>query len=127
MGVTVTVKEVKAWDKKFADKAKAAAQDGGNTGAKKAKVEGDFEVELKCSAELDGKMLKASCGWLIKQGSKLFPNLAQSKKASASKEVRPDKLSQGDVDDVVSSAAQAELEGIVKKLAEWEAGEKKKR
>jgi len=128
MGVTVTVKEVKAWDKKYADKAKAAAQDGGNAGAKKAKVEGDFEVELKCSAELDGgKTLKASCSWLIKQGSKLFPNLSQSKKASASKDVRPDKISQGDVDDVVSSAAQAELEGIVKKLAEWEASEKKKR
>jgi hypothetical protein len=127
MGVTVTVKEVKVWDKTFAAKAKAAAESGGAAGAKKGKVEGDFEVELKCSVELEGKTLKASCGWLIKQGSKLFPNLAQSKKASASKDVRPDKISAGDVDDVASSAAQTELEGIVKKLAEWEASEKKKR
>jgi len=127
MGVTVSVKETKVWDKKFADKAKAAAQEGGNAGAKKSKVEGDYEVELKCTAEFDGaKTLKASCSWLIKQGSKLFPNLSQSKKASAAKDVKADRISQADVDDVVSSAAQAELEGIVKKLAEWEANQKKK-
>jgi hypothetical protein len=126
MGVKVNVKEVKVWDKKFADKAKAAAQSGGNAGAK-GKVEGNYEVELKCVAEFDEKKtIKASCSWLIKQGSALFPNLSQSKKASAAKDVKPDKISQGDVDDVVSGAAQAELEGIVKKLAEWEKSQKKK-
>lgn len=128
MGVKVSVKEVKVWDKKFADKAKAAAQSGGNDGAKKSKVEGDFEVELKCVAEFDEKKtIKATCSWLIKQGSTLFPNLAQSKKATASKDVKPDKITQNDVDEVVAGAAEAELMGITKKLAELEAAQKKKK
>lgn len=127
MGVKVSVKEIKVWDKKFADKAKAAAQSGGNAGAK-GKVEDDYTVELKCVAEFDGKKtIKASCGWTITQGSKLFPNLSQSKKASASKDVKPDNISQGDVDDVVSGAAETEVAGIVKKLAELEASQKKKK
>lgn len=126
MGIKVTVKEVGAWDKKFADKAKAAAASGGQSGAKAAKVAGDYEVELKCKVALDGKSLSASCTWLIKQGSVIFPNLKQSKSAKAAADVNPDKIAQAQVDDVVSGAAEAELTGIAKKLAEWEAQQKKK-
>lgn len=127
MGVKVTVKEVSAWDKKFADKAKAAAASGGQSGAKAAKVAGDFEVELKCKVALDGKTLSATCTWLIKQGSAIFPDLKQSKGAKAATDVNPDKVTQAQVDDVVSGAAEAELSGIAKKLAEWEAAQKKKK
>ena len=115
----IKVDKAVVFDSKFDAAVKKSAKAGGEA-AVKEKLEEAYVIQLVPTAKLDTKtkQLSATCTWTIYEGggSKLFARLKQSKAATASGDVNPDKITPANLDDVVGAVAEAEVRGIMKAL-----------
>ena len=115
----IKVDKAVVFDSKFDAMVKKSAKAGGDA-AVKEKLEEAYVIQLVPTVKLDTKtkQLSATCAWTIYEGggSKLFARLKQSKAATASGDVNPDKITPANIDDVVGAVAETEVKGIVKAL-----------
>ena len=100
-------------DVKKTAKAKAEAAAG-------EKFEESYVIKLVPTLKLDEKAreIVATCGWQIFEGggTKLFARLKQTKQSTARATVKPDKITQGNLNDTVGAVAENEVKGIMKSL-----------
>ena len=84
------------------------------------KFEERYVIKLVPKLELDeeAREIVASCGWQIFEGggTKLFARLRQTKQSSARATVKPDKITQGNLNDTVGAVAETEVKAIMKSL-----------
>ena len=95
--------------------AKAAAE-----AAAGGKFEENYVIKLVPTLKFDDKAreIAATCTWQIYEGggSKLFARLKQVKQSTASATVKPDKITQANLDDTVGAVCENEVKGIMKSL-----------
>jgi len=95
--------------------AKAAAE-----AAAGEKFEESYVIKLVPTLKLDEKAreIVATCTWQIYEGggTRLFARLKQTKQATARATVKPDKITQGNLDDTVGAVCDKEVAAIMKSL-----------
>jgi hypothetical protein len=95
--------------------AKAAAE-----AAAGEKFDESYVIKLVPTLKLDEKAreIVATCGWQIFEGggARLFARLKQTKQSTARAMVKPDKITQGNLDDTIGAVAETEMKGIMKSL-----------
>ena len=115
----IKVDKAIVFDSKFEAAVKKSAIAGGEA-AVKEKFDEAYVIQLVPTVKLDPKtkQLSATCAWTIYEGggSKLFARLKQSKAATASGDVNPEKITPANIDDVVGAVAETEVVGILKAL-----------
>ena len=115
----IRVDKVVVYDKKLEAMVKATAKKAGEAAASE-KFDEAYVIKLMPKLEFDEKAreIAASCTWEIYEGggSKLFARLKQVKKSSAKATVKPDKITQGNLDDTVGAVCEMEVKGIMKSL-----------
>ena len=115
----IKVDKVVVHDKKLEAMVKATAKKAGEAAASE-KFDEAYVIKLVPKLELDEKAreIAASCSWQIFEGggSKLFARLKQTKQSTARATVKPDKITQGNLDDTVGAVCENEVKGIMKSL-----------
>jgi hypothetical protein len=98
---------------------KATAKKAGESAASE-KFDEAYVIKLVPKLEFDEKAreIAASCTWQIYEGggSKLFARLKQVKQSTARATVKPDKITQANLDDTVGAVCENEVKGIMKSL-----------
>ena len=115
----IKVDKVDVYDKKLEAMVKATAKKAGESAASE-KFDEAYVIKLVPKLEFDEKAreIAASCTWQIYEGggSKLFARLKQVKQSTARATVKPDKITQGNLDDTVGAVCENEVKGIMKSL-----------
>ena len=115
----IKVDKVDVYDKKLEAMVKATAKKAGE-GAATEKFAEAYVIKLVPTLKFDDKAreIAASCTWQIYEagGSKLFARLKQVKQSTARATVKPDKITQGNLDDTVGAVCENEVKGIMKSL-----------
>ena len=82
--------------------------------------EESYVIKLVPTLKLDEKAreIVATCGWQIFEGggARLFARLKQTKQSTARATVKPDKITQGNLDDTVGAVCDKEVSAIMKSL-----------
>lgn len=115
----IKVDKAIVYDKKLEADVKKTAKAAGEAAAGE-KFEESYVIKLVPKLELDEKAreIAASCSWQIFEGggSKLFARLKQTKQSTARATVKPDKITQRNLDDTVGAVCENEVKGIMKVL-----------
>jgi len=115
----IKVDKADVYDRKLEAMVKATAKKAGDAAAGEKFDEG-YVIKLLPTLKLDEKAreIAASCTWQIYEGSgsKLFARLKQVKQSTARATVKPDKITQGNLDDTVGTVCENEVKGIMKSL-----------
>ena len=115
----IKVDKAIVYDKKLEAMVKATAKKVGEAAANE-KFDEAYVIKLLPKLEFDEKAreIAASCTWQIYEGggSKLFARLKQVKQSTARATVKPDKITQGNLDDTVGAVCENEVKGIMKSL-----------
>jgi len=115
----IKVDKVVVFDSKLEAGVKATARKAGEAAATEQFDEA-YVIKLLPTLTFDEKAreIAASCTWQIFEGggTRLFARLKQQKKSTARATVRPEKISQRNLDDTVGAVAANEVEGIMKSL-----------
>jgi hypothetical protein len=115
----IKVDKAIVYDKKLEADVKKTAKAAGEAAASE-KFEESYVIKLVPKLELDEKAreIAASCSWQIFEGggSKLFARLKQTKQSTARATVKPDKVTQRNLDDTVGAVCENEVKGIMKVL-----------
>ena len=115
----IKVDKAIVYDKKLEADVKKTAKSAGEAAASE-KFEESYVIKLVPKLELDEKAreIAASCTWQIFEGggSKLFARLKQTKQSTARATVKPDKITQGNLNDTVGAVCENEVKGIMKVL-----------
>ena len=115
----IKVDKAIVYDKKLEAMVKATAKKAGEA-ASTEKFEEAYVIKLLPTLKFDDKAreIAASCTWQIYEagGSKLFARLKQVKQSTARATVKPDKITQGNLDDTVGAVCENEVKGIMKSL-----------
>ena len=115
----IKVDKADVYDKKLEAMVKATAKKAGEAAATE-KFDEAYVVKLVPTLKLDEKAreIAASCTWQIFEGggSKLFNRLKQTKQSTARATVKPDRITQGNLDDTVGAVCENEVKGIMKSL-----------
>ena len=77
-----------------------------------------YVIKLVPTLKLEAREIVATCGWQIFEGggTKLFARLKQTKQSGARATVKPDNITQGNLNDTVGAVAENEVKGIMKSL-----------
>ena len=115
----IRVEKAIVYDKKLEADVKKTAKSAGEAAASE-KFEESYVIKLvpKLEFEAKGREIAASCSWQIFEGggSKLFARLKQTKQSTARATVKPDKITQRNLDDTVGAVRENEVKGIMKSL-----------
>ena len=115
----IRVDKAIVYDKKLEADVRKTAKAAGEAAAGE-KFDESYVVKLVPKLALDEKAreLAASCTWQIFEGggSKLFARLKQTKQSTARATVKPDKITQGNLNDTVGEVCGNEVKGIMKML-----------
>ena len=115
----IKVDKADVYDRKLEAMVKATAKKAGDAAAGEKFDEG-YVIKLLPTLKLDEKAreIAASCTWQIYEGggTKLFARLKQVKQSTARATVKPDKITQGNLDDTVGTVCENEVKGIMKSL-----------
>ena len=115
----IKVDKAVVYDKKLEAMVKATAKKAGESAASE-KFDEAYVIKLVPKLEFDEKAreIAASCTWQIYEGggSKLFARLKQVKQSTARATVKPDKITQSNLDDTVGTVCENEVKGIMKSL-----------
>jgi hypothetical protein len=115
----IKVDKAVVYDKKLEAMVKATAKKAGEAAANE-KFDEAYVIKLVPKLEFDEKAreIAASCTWQIYEGggSKLFARLKQVKQSTARATVKPDKITQANLDDTVGAVCENEVKGIMKSL-----------
>ena len=115
----IKVDKADVYDRKLEAMVKATAKKAGDAAASE-KFDESYVIKLLPTLKLDEKAreIAASCTWQIYEGSgsKLFARLKQVKQSTARATVKPDKITQGNLDDTVGAVCENEVKGIMKSL-----------
>ena len=115
----IKVDKAVVYDSKLEALVKKTAKDAGETAAGE-KFEERYVIKLVPTLKLDEKTreIVATCTWQIYEGggTKLFARLKQTKQSTARATVKPDKITQGNLDDTVGAVCDKEVSGIMKSL-----------
>ena len=115
----IKVDKADVYDRKLEAMVKATAKKAGDAAASE-KFDESYVIKLLPTLKLDEKAreIAASCTWHIYEGSgsKLFARLKQVKQSTARATVKPDKITQGNLDDTVGTVCENEVKGIMKSL-----------
>jgi hypothetical protein len=115
----IKVDKAVVYDKKLEAMVKATAKKAGEAAANE-KFDEAYVIKLVPKLEFDEKAreIAASCTWQIYEGggSKLFARLKQVKQSTARATVKPDKITQANLDDTVGTVCENEVKGIMKSL-----------
>ena len=115
----IRVDKVVVYDKKLEAMVKATAKKAGEAAAGE-KFDEAYVIKLVPTLKFDDKAreIAATCTWQIYEGggSKLFARLKQVKQSTASATVKPDKITQANLDDTVGAVCENEVKGIMKSL-----------
>ena len=115
----IKVDKVIVYDKKLEADVKKTAKAAGEAAAGE-KLEESYVIKLVPKLDFDEKAreIVASCSWQIFEsgGSKLFARLKQTKHSAARATVKPDRITQGNLNDTVGAVCENEVKGIVKIL-----------
>jgi len=115
----IKVDKADVYDRKLEAMVKATAKKAGDAAASE-KFDESYVIKLLPTLKLDEKAreIAASCTWQIYEGSgsKLFARLKQVKQSTARATVKPDKITQGNLDDTVGTVCENEVKGIMKSL-----------
>ena len=115
----IKVDKADVYDRKLEAMVKATAKKAGDAAAGE-KFDESYVIKLLPTLKLDEKAreIAASCTWQIYEGSgsKLFARLKQVKQSTARATVKPDKITQGNLDDTVGTVCENEVKGIMKSL-----------
>ena len=115
----IKVDKADVYDRKLEAMVKATAKKAGDAAASE-KFDESYVIKLLPTLKLDEKAreIAASCTWQIYEGSgsKLFARLKQVKQSTARATVKPDKITQGNLDDTVGAVCDKEVSAIMKSL-----------
>jgi hypothetical protein len=115
----IKVDKAVVYDRKLEADVKKTAKAAGEAAAGE-KLEQSYVIKLVPKLELDEKAreIAASCSWQIFEGggSRLFARLKQTKHSTARATVKPDKITQRNLDDTVGAVCENEVKGIMKSL-----------
>ena len=115
----IKVDKAIVYDRKLEADVKKTAKAAGEAAAGE-KFEESYVIKLVPKLELDEKAreIAASCSWQIFEGggSKLFARLKQTKQSTARATVKPDKITQSNLNDTVGAVCENEVKGIMKVL-----------
>jgi len=115
----IKVDKAAVYDKKLEADVKKTAKAKAEAAASET-FEESYVIKLVPTLKLDEKAreLVATCGWQIFEGggTKLFARLKQTKQSTARATVKPDKITQANLNDTVGAAAETEVKGIMKSL-----------
>ena len=115
----IKVDKAVVYDSKLEASVKKTAKSAAEAAAGE-KFEESYVIKLVPRLEFDEKAreIAATCGWQIYEGggTKLFARLKQTKQSTARATVKPDKITQSNLDDTVGTVAENEVKGIMKSL-----------
>ena len=115
----IKVDKADVYDRKLEAMVKATAKKAGDAAASE-KFDESYVIKLLPTLKLDEKAreIAATCAWQIYEGggTKLFARLKQTKQSTARATVKPDKITQGNLDDTVGTVCENEVKGIMKSL-----------
>jgi hypothetical protein len=114
----IKVDKAVVYDSKLEANVKKTAKDAGEAAAGE-KFEESYVIKLVPTLKLDEKAreIVATCGWQIYEGGGTRPRAAEADQAiDARATVKPDKITQGNLDDTVGAVADKEVTGIMKSL-----------
>ena len=110
----IKVDKAIVYDKKLEADVKKTAKAKAEAAASE-KFEESYVIKLVPTLKLDEKAreIVATCGWQIFEGggTKLFARLKQTKQSTARATVKPDKITQGNLNDTVGAVARERGEG----------------
>ena len=114
----IRVDKVVVFDSKLEAGAKKAAKAAAEAAAEK--FDEAYVIKLTPTLKFDEKAreIAATCTWQIFEGggARLFARLKQTKHSTARATVKPDRITQGNLDDSVGAVAEVEVKGIMKSL-----------
>ena len=115
----IKVDKAVVYDRKLEADVKKTAKSAGEAAAGE-KFEESYVIKLVPKLDFDEKAreIAASCSWQIFEGggSKLFARLKQTKQSTARATVKPDKVTQANLNDTVGEVCGNEVKGIMKVL-----------
>lgn len=115
----IRVDKAVVYDRKLEAEVRKTAKAAGEAAAGE-KFEESYVIKLVPKLELDEKAreIGASCSWQIYEagGSKLFARLKQTKQSTARATVKPEKITQANLNDTVGEVCGNEVRGIMKML-----------
>ena len=115
----IRVDKVVVFDSKLEAGAKKAAKASAEAAAAE-KFDEAYVIKLTPTLKFDEKAreIAATCAWQIFEGggTRLFARLKQTKHSTARATVKPDRITQGNLDDSVGAVAEVEVKGIMKSL-----------
>ena len=115
----IKVDKAIVYDKKLEGDVRKTAKAAGESAAGDSLAE-SYVIKLVPRLEFDEKAreISASCSWLIYEagGSKLFARLKQLKQSTARATVKPDRITQANLNDTVGDVCANEVKGIMKSL-----------
>jgi len=115
----IKVDKADVYDRKLEAMVKATAKKAGDAAASE-KFDESYVIKLLPTLKLDEKAreIVATCTWQIYEGggTKLFARLKQTKQSTARATVKPDKITQGNLDDTVGAVCDKEVAAIMKSL-----------
>ena len=115
----IKVDKAIVYDSKLEASVKKTAKSAGEAAAGE-KFEESYVIKLVPTLKLDEKAreIVATCTWQIYEGggTKLFARLKQTKQSTARATVKPDKITQGNLDDTVGAVCDKEVAAIMNSL-----------
>ena len=110
----IKVDKAVVYDSKLEANVKKTAKSAAEAAAGE-KFEESYVIKLVPTLKFDEKAreIVATCTWQIYEGggTKLFARLKQTKQSTARATVKPDKITQGNLDDTVGAVADKEVNG----------------
>ena len=115
----IKVDKAVVFDSKLEANVKKTAKSAGEAAASETFDE-KYLIKLTPTLKYDEKAreIVATCGWMIYEGggSKLFARLKQTKVAMGRATAKPDKVTQGNLDDTIGAVTDKEVSAIMKSL-----------